>query len=54
MAEPHNPPVIATLNAFDQSSGSLLERAIFNNRMVILLLCLVTTLVLGFEATKVK
>ncbi len=52
--EQHNPPVITSLSAFDQSSGSLLERAIFNNRMVILLLCLAATLFLGFEATKIR
>ena len=52
--EQHNPPVIAALSAFDQSSGSLLERALFNNRMIILLFCLAATLFLGFEATRVR
>jgi predicted RND superfamily exporter protein len=50
----HNPPVITALSEFDQSSGALLERALFNNRLLILLLCFAATLFLGFEATKVR
>ena len=49
-----NPPVIQELDKFDQSSGSRLERILFNNRIVILLLCLAATVFLGFAATKVR
>ena len=39
---------------FDQKSGSLIERALFNNRLVIVLLCLVATAALGFQATRLS
>ncbi|MDE2584474.1 MAG: RND family transporter [Betaproteobacteria bacterium] len=39
---------------FDQKSGSLIERALFNNRLVVVLLCLVATAVLGFQATRLS
>ncbi|MCM2329919.1 MAG: MMPL family transporter [Pseudomonas sagittaria] len=42
--------VISDVKAFDRRSGSLLERLLFNNRPLVLLLCLVTTLVLGYQA----
>lgn len=39
---------------FDRDSGSLLERLIFNNRPIILLVCLILTLFLGVEASRVR
>ncbi len=39
-------------NDFDASSGSLLEMLIFNNRIVILIISALLTLVLGFNATR--
>ncbi|MCQ4347202.1 MMPL family transporter [Pseudomonas stutzeri] len=42
--------VIRDVQAFDRRSGSLLERLLFNNRPAVLLLCLLTTLVLGYQA----
>ena len=42
-------PVIRDLRDFDRNSGNLLERFIFNNRAVALLLCLAATVVLGFQ-----
>ncbi|MBS1191413.1 MAG: transport protein [Rhodocyclaceae bacterium] len=42
------------LQDFDPRSGSLIERALFNNRLVIVLLCLVATVVLGFQATRLS
>ncbi|MCL7462983.1 MMPL family transporter [Pseudomonas sp. NW5] len=42
--------VIRDVQSFDRRSGSLLERLLFNNRPAVLLLCLVTTLVLGYQA----
>ena len=35
-------------------AGSLLERAFFNHRIVVLVACLLVTLLLGFQATKLK
>jgi predicted RND superfamily exporter protein len=37
---------------FDPNSGTLLERVFFNHRRFILLVCLLITLVLGFQATR--
>lgn len=37
---------------FDSRSGSLLERALFNHRRIVLLLCLLATAVLGWQATR--
>ena len=42
------------LAAFDRSSGSLLERALFNHRGIVLVLCLLATLVLGWQSTRVQ
>jgi hypothetical protein len=43
-------PVIHKLEDFDQNSGNKLERAIFNNRKIVVLACLAVTLVLAFFA----
>src|SRR5450830_732489 len=40
-----------SLQDFDASSGSLIERIFFNNRLIIVLICLMATLVLGYQAT---
>ena len=42
--------VIGDLAAFDSGSGSLGERLLFNNGLVIVVLCLITTLVLGYQS----
>lgn len=47
-------PVISNLSQFDEQSGNFLERLIFNNRMAIVLLCTLATLVLGYQATKLQ
>ncbi len=47
-------PVIAELQDFDQGSGSLVERILFNNRPLIMVLCAIVTIFLGYEATKVR
>ncbi len=44
-------PVIARLADFDPRSGSALERAFFNHRPWVMALCLLLTLVLGWQAT---
>jgi predicted RND superfamily exporter protein len=43
-------PVVRSLEQFDQRSGSLLERLVFNNRLAMVALCLLATLVLGHLA----
>jgi predicted RND superfamily exporter protein len=43
-------PVVPNLKDFDQASGTLAERVLFNHRLPILLLCLLLTLVLGYTA----
>ena len=45
-------PVVRDIKDFDLESGNRLERLIFNNRMVVMLACLVITVVLGFNAAK--
>jgi predicted RND superfamily exporter protein len=43
-----------SLDEFDKNSGSIAERWFFNHRMVVVLVCLLVSLVLGFQATKVN
>ncbi|MFZ2870770.1 MAG: MMPL family transporter [Zavarzinia sp.] len=43
-------PVIARLEDFDQKSGTLMERAFFNNRLIVILLCLLITAFLGWRS----
>jgi len=43
-------PVIRDLADFDQSSGNALERLVFNNRLAMIVVCAIITLVLGFVA----
>lgn len=47
-------PVIRDLKDFDQNSGTRVERLLFNNRRAFVALCLLVTLVLGFQATKLS
>ncbi|VVQ22365.1 hypothetical protein PS914_06778 [Pseudomonas fluorescens] len=43
-------PVVKELKGFDARSGNLLERLIFNNRLLVVLTCLVVTVLLGYFA----
>lgn len=45
-------PSTGPLDDFDSASGSLLERALFNHRVLVLLLCLAATLLLGWQASR--
>jgi len=45
-------PAIRELSEFDRNSGNRFERLIFNNRLLVIIACLLTTMVLGFQATK--
>lgn len=47
-------PVITDLASFDRNSGSRVERALFNHRGIVVLLCLLVTLFLGWQATKLQ
>ena len=40
--------------SFDRNSGSVVERLLFNNRLVIVIVCALITGVLGFSATRVR
>jgi predicted RND superfamily exporter protein len=44
-------PVVRDRAQFDERSGSLLERAIFNYRLFVILACLVVTIVLGWQTS---
>ncbi|AVR87126.1 efflux RND transporter permease subunit [Thauera aromatica] len=45
---------VEAADAFDPHSGSLLERALFNYRLVVVLLCAIITAILGWQATKLE
>ena len=47
-------PAPGSPDGFDPRSGSLTERALFNHRHWVLLLCLLTTLVLGWQSTRLE
>lgn len=47
-------PIISNILDFDRGSGSVVERLLFNNRFIILLLCALVTVFFGFEATHVR
>jgi uncharacterized protein len=51
---PDEQPVVTRLEDFDPRSGSLIERAFFNHRPWVLLLSLLVTLVLGWQATRLQ
>ncbi|NVM74476.1 hypothetical protein FHW83_000236 [Duganella sp. SG902] len=47
-------PVIANLDQFDPRSGSAVERLLFNHRVVVLILFVLATAVLGWQALGVR
>jgi predicted RND superfamily exporter protein len=47
-------PVVRTLEEFDIHTGWRLEQLLFNNRKIVMTVCLIITLVLGFGATRLK
>ncbi|MEH6588011.1 MAG: MMPL family transporter [Halioglobus sp.] len=53
-AEQSELPVISDLNEFDYDSGTFLEKLVFNNRAAVILLCALTTLILGFMAFQIE
>ena len=48
------PPAPSGPEAFDPRSGSLVERALFNHRHWVLLLCLLTTVLLGWQSARLE
>jgi uncharacterized protein len=48
------PPVITDPRDFDQGSGSLPERILFNHRRLVLVLCCLVTALLGLQAAKLR
>lgn len=47
-------PVIRNLEDFDRQSGSMVERLLFNHRILLVALCLIITAVLGYQARGLK
>ena len=47
-------PVVARLEDFDTASGSVVERAFFNHRVWVMAVCLLLTLLLGWQAARLR
>jgi uncharacterized protein len=47
-------PVVRRVEDFDKNSGWIVERLLFNHRGVVMIVCLLVTLALGFSATKLR
>ena len=52
MGKTEEMPVVKDPKDFDHKSGNLLERLIFNNRLAVVIVCIVVTALLAFQATK--
>jgi predicted RND superfamily exporter protein len=53
-SNPGEMPVVTDLGSFDRSSGNRLERAVFNNRVWMVLGCILLTVVLGWQLPKLE
>ncbi len=51
---PHPTELGEDTRSFNRQSGSLLERALFNHRLIVLLVCALVTLVLGWQTTRLQ
>jgi predicted RND superfamily exporter protein len=49
-----SPPIVGSIEKFDQESGSLVERLLFNNRLFVLIACALVTLLLGVQTAKLS
>ncbi|MES2264876.1 MAG: MMPL family transporter [Pseudomonadota bacterium] len=47
-------PIITDLAHFEKKSGSFVERLLFNHRLLVVLLCAIVTVLLGFQAGKLR
>ncbi|TWJ17485.1 efflux RND transporter permease subunit [Geobacter argillaceus] len=45
-------PVVKDLKEFDQGSGNVLERSVFNHRKIVVVVCALITLALGYQMSK--
>ncbi len=52
--KPSGMPIISDIKDFDKSSGSWLERIIFNNRVWVVSFCLLATILLAISAAKIN
>ena len=52
MGKTEEMPVVKDPKDFDNKSGNLLERLIFNNRMAVMIACVVVTALLAYQTTK--
>jgi predicted RND superfamily exporter protein len=53
-SNPGEMPVVTDLGSFDKSSGNRLERAVFNNRVWLVLGCILLTVLLGWQLPKLE
>ena len=47
-------PIISDLQEFDYNSGTFLERLVFNHRGIVMIICALVTLVLGYQAFQIE
>ena len=47
-------PVIPRREDFDSNSGNFLERLIFNHRLILIIICALLTVFLGYQASKLE
>ena len=47
-------PVVRNREDFDETSGSIVERALFNHRGIVLVVCLLVTVFLGYQMTRLR
>ncbi|MDP3673395.1 MAG: MMPL family transporter [Telluria sp.] len=47
-------PVIRNVKDFDRQSGSIVERLLFNHRIILVVLCLIITALLGYQVRGLK
>jgi predicted RND superfamily exporter protein len=51
---PNEQPVVRTREEFDQNTGWWIERVLFNHRAVVIAVCMLITIVLGYGVSKVR
>ncbi len=51
---PSSSPPVPSAERFDPRSGSVIERLLFNHRLLVVVLCALVTLVLGWQATRLQ
>ncbi|RJG01836.1 efflux RND transporter permease subunit [Noviherbaspirillum sedimenti] len=47
-------PIMASVGDFDKRSGNLIERLVFNNRVLLVVVCFIVTVMLGLFATRLQ